>query len=323
MTESSDRLVLVAGELHDLSGPDPEWPGGRATLFHQPGSPLPARTDVDAIIPLVSQRVGESEFAGLPSIRVVANYGVGYDNIDLAAAARRGIVVTNTPDVLTDATADLALALLLAAARRLREGLDLARSGAWDGWHPTQLLGMGLQGRVLGILGAGRIGAATARRAAAFGMDVAYWSRSASPAMESEAGGRRIEDLEELLASADVVSVHLPLTADTRGLLDAVRLWSMKQGSILVNTARGAVVDQDALALALSSGRLSAAGLDVFESEPEIPAELRGLPNCVVLPHLGSATRAARQEMWDLAAANASAVLAGDEPLTAVSLPST
>jgi len=323
MTESSDRLVLVAGELHDLSGPDPEWPGGRATLFHQPGSPLPARTDVDAIIPLVSQRVGESEFAGLPSIRVVANYGVGYDNIDLAAAARRGIVVTNTPDVLTDATADLALALLLAAARRLREGLDLARSGAWDGWHPTQLLGMGLQGRVLGILGAGRIGAATARRAAAFGMEVAYWSRSASPAMESEAGGRRIEDLEELLASADVVSVHLPLTADTRGLLDAVRLWSMKQGSILVNTARGAVVDQDALALALSSGHLSAAGLDVFESEPEIPAELRGLPNCVVLPHLGSATRAARQEMWDLAAANASAVLAGDEPLTAVSLPST
>lgn len=323
MTESSDRLVLVAGELHDLSGPDPEWPGGRATLFHQPGSPLPARTDVDAIIPLVSQRVGESEFAGLPSIRVVANYGVGYDNIDLAAAARRGIVVTNTPDVLTDATADLALALLLAAARRLREGLDLARSGAWDGWHPTQLLGMGLQGRVLGILGAGRIGAATARRAAAFGMEVAYWSRSASPAMESEAGGRRIEDLEELLASADVVSVHLPLTADTRGLLDAVRLSSMKQGSILVNTARGAVVDQDALALALSSGHLSAAGLDVFESEPEIPAELRGLPNCLVLPHLGSATRAARQEMWDLAAANASAVLAGDEPLTAVSLPST
>jgi glyoxylate reductase len=316
--DSTDRLVLVAGELHDLSGPEPAWPGGRATLFHQPGAPLPARADVDAIIPLVSQRVGEAELAGLPSVRIVANYGVGYDNIDLASAARRGVVVTNTPDVLTDATADLALALLLAAARRLREGLDLARCGEWEGWHPTQLLGMGLQGRVLGILGAGRIGVATARRAAAFGMDVAYWNRSASPAMEAEAGGRRVGDLEDLLAEADVVSVHLPLTAETRGLLDAGRLESMKPGAILVNTARGAVVDQAALAAALRSGPLAAAGLDVFENEPEIPAGLRDLPNCVVLPHLGSATREARQAMWELAAANARAVLAGEEPLTPV-----
>ena len=323
MTDSSDRLVLVAGELHDLSGPDPEWPGGQGTLFHQPGAPLPARADVDAIIPLVSQRVGESELAGLPSLRVVANYGVGYDNIDLGAAARRGIVVTNTPDVLTDATADLALALLLAAARRMREGLDLARSGEWEGWHPTQLLGMGLQGRVLGILGAGRIGVATARRAAAFGMEIVYWNRSASPDMATEAGGRRIEDLEELLALADVVSVHLPLSADTRGLLDAKRMSAMKAGSILVNTARGAVVDQQALAAALGSGQLAAAGLDVFEKEPEIPEELRSLQNCVVLPHLGSATREARQAMWDLAATNARAVLAGEEPPTPVSLSST
>ena len=318
MTDSSDRLVLVAGELHDLSGSGPGWPGGRETLFHQPGSPLPARTDVDAIIPLVSQPVGEAELAGLPSLRVVANYGVGYDNIDRAAAARRGIVVTNTPDVLTDATADLALALLLAAARRLREGLHLARSGDWDGWHPTQLLGMGLQGRVLGILGAGRIGVATARRAAAFGMEIAYWNRSASPAMESEAGGRRIEDLETLLAAADVVSVHLPLTSETLGFLNSARLAAMKPGSILVNTARGAIVEQEALAGVLGSGHLAAAGLDVFENEPEIPAELRSLPNCFVLPHVASATRDARQAMWDLAAANARAVLAGEEPLTRV-----
>lgn len=321
MTDTSDRLVLVAGELHDLSGPDPDWPGGRGTLFHQPGAPLPARTDVDAIIPLVSQRVGESEFAGLSSLRVVANYGVGYDNIDLGAAARHGIVVTNTPDVLTDATADLALALLLAAARRVREGLDLARSGDWDGWHPTQLLGMGLQGRVLGILGGGRIGVATARRAAAFGMEIAYWSRSASPAMESEAGGRRIENLAEVLALADVISVHLPLTSETRGLLGVTRLSAMKPGSILVNTARGAIVDQGALAGVLRSRHLAAAGLDVFEREPEIPEELRSLPNCVVLPHLGSATREARQAMWDLAAANARAVLAGEQPITPVALP--
>ena len=313
-----DRLVLVAGELHDFSGPEPEWPDGRETLFHQSGKPLPARADVDAIIPLVSQPVGETELARLPSLRVVANYGVGYDNIDLAAAARRSVTVTNTPDVLTDATADLAMALLLAAARRLREGLDLARGGEWNGWHPTQLLGMGLQGRVLGILGAGRIGVATARRAAAFGMEIVYWNRSTCPEMESEAGGRRAEDVESLLAEADVVSVHLPLTPETRGFLSAERLAEMKPGAILVNTARGAVVDQGAVADALRSGYLSAAGLDVFENEPEIPAELRDLPNCVTLPHLGSATRDARQAMWDLAAANARAVLGGEEPLTPV-----
>ena len=318
MTAFADRLVLVAGELHDLSGLEPEWPGGRGTLFHQPGAPLPARDDVDAIIPLVSQAVGEAEMARLPALQVVANYGVGYDNIDLASAARRGVVVTNTPDVLTDATADLTLALLLAATRRLREGLDLARSGEWAGWHPTQLLGMGLQGRTLGILGAGRIGVATARRATAFGMDIAYWDRAASPEMERDAGGRRIEDLESLLAMADVVSVHLPLNPQTTGLLDAARLAHMKPGSVLVNTARGAVVDQDAVADALRSGYLAAAGLDVFENEPEIPAELRELPNCIMLPHLGSATHETRQAMWDLAAANARAVLAGHEPPTRV-----
>ncbi|MEK6254920.1 MAG: NAD(P)-binding domain-containing protein, partial [Gemmatimonadales bacterium] len=177
---------------------------------------------------------------------------------------------------------------------------------------------MGLQGRVLGILGAGRIGVATARRAAAFGMEIAYWNRSASPAMESEAGGRRIEDLETLLAAADVVSVHLPLTSETLGFLNSARLAAMKPGSILVNTARGAIVDQEALAGVLGSGHLAAAGLDVFENEPQIPAELRSLPNCFVLPHVASATRDAIQAMWDLAAANARAVLAGEEPLTRV-----
>ncbi|MCL7971328.1 MAG: NAD(P)-binding domain-containing protein [marine benthic group bacterium] len=318
MAEIRERLVLVAGELHDLSGPEPEWPGGRQTLFHPPGSPLPHRADVDAVIPLVSQTVGEDQLAGLPSLRVVANYGVGYDNIDLVAAERAGVVVTNTPDVLTDATADLAMALLLAAARRLREGLDLARSGHWEGWHPTQLLGIGLGGRVLGILGAGRIGTATARRAAAFGMEVVYWNRSRSAAIESEVGGRRAGSLADLLSIADVVSVHLPLTPSTRHLLDGPALASMKSGAILVNTARGSIVDSSALAGALASGHLAAAGLDVFENEPEIQAELRTLSNCVVLPHLGSATREARQAMWDLAAANVRALLSGESALTPV-----
>lgn len=318
MTVPAERLVLVAGELHDLSGPDPEWPGGRRTLFHAPGAPLPRRDDVDALIPLVSQAVGETELEGLPGLRVVANYGVGYDNIDLAAARRRGVTVTNTPDVLTDATADLAMALLLAAARRLPEGLDLARSGDWSGWHPVQLLGMGLAGRVLGIVGAGRIGTATARRAAAFGMEVTYWSRSASAEIEAGAGARRVDRLSELLSAADVISVHLPSTPDTRHLLDEEALALMKPGAILVNTSRGAVIDEPALARALSAGRLAAAGLDVYENEPQIPPDLRNHPRCVVLPHLGSATREARQAMWDLAAANARAVLGGGPALTPV-----
>jgi len=248
----------------------------------------------------------------------VANYGVGTDNLDIPSIRSRGIDVTNTPDVLTDATADLAIALLLAAARRMREGLDLARSGEWEGWHPTQLLGMGLQGKVLGILGAGRIGVATARRARSFGMEIVYWDRSASVGMEAEAGGRRLEQLDSLLAMSDAVSVHLPLTPETEGLIDAERLTVMKPGSILVNTARGAVLDQVAVADALRSGHLAGAGLDVFEDEPDIPTELRDLPTCFVLPHLGSATREARQAMWALAAANVRAVLAGSEPLTPV-----
>jgi glyoxylate reductase len=313
-------LVLVAPELRGLSGDAPDWPDGAGTVFARPadgpGEVLNAR--VAAVIPLVSQAVAEPELNRYPALRIVANYGVGTDNLDIPAIRSRGIEVTNTPDVLTDATADLAIALLLAVARRMREGLELARSGDWDGWHPTQLLGMGLQGRVLGILGAGRIGVATARRARALGMEIVYWDRSASAELEAETGGRRQERLESLLAMSDVVSLHVPLTPETECLIDAARIAEMKPGSILVNTARGAVLDQAAVAEALRSGHLAGAGLDVFLDEPEIPAELRDQPNCYVLPHLGSATREARQAMWELAAANTRAVLAGAEPLTPV-----
>ncbi len=318
MQERYRGLVLVAGELRDLSGPDPPWPGGLETAFNTPGAPLPKRDDVLALIPLVSLPVGEAEIEGLPGLRVVANYGVGYDNIDLAAAGRRGIIVTNTPDVLTDATADLTLALLLAATRRLREGLDLARSGEWEGWNPAQLLGMGLQGRVLGLLGAGRIGTAVARRALAFGMEIVYWDRDTRPEIEAACDARRARDLAELLAVSDVLSIHVSLSPDSLGLIGVTELAAMKPGAVLVNTARGPVVDERALTEALRSGRLRAAGLDVYAGEPDIPESLRTLPNCFVLPHLGSATREARQAMWDLAAANARAVLAGQEPLTRV-----
>lgn len=313
-------LVLVAPELRGLSGDAPDWPDGAETVFARPadGPGEVRNARVAALIPLVSQAVAEPELNRYPALRIVANYGVGTDNLDIPAIRSRGIEVSNTPDVLTDATADLAIALLLAVARRMREGLELARSGDWDGWHPTQLLGIGLQGRVLGILGAGRIGVATARRARALGMEIVYWDRSASAELEAEAGGRRQERLESLLAMSDVVSLHVPLTPETDGLIDAARIAEMKPGSILVNTARGAVLDQAAVAEALRSGHLAGAGLDVFLDEPEIPAELRDQPNCYVLPHLGSATREARQAMWELAAANTRAVLAGAEPLTPV-----
>ncbi|MDT8436785.1 MAG: D-glycerate dehydrogenase [Gemmatimonadota bacterium] len=317
---SGPPLVLVAPELADFAGVAPEWPAGAETRLGAPAARAGNGDDgrVVALLPLVSQPVGPSELARFPALRVVANYGVGYDNLDLEALRAAGVAATNTPDVLTDATADLAMALVLVAARRLREGLDLARGGTWSGWHPTQLLGAGLRGRTLGLAGAGRIGCATARRARGFGLDILYWNRSPRPALETELEARRAGSLGELLEGSDIVSVHLPLTEETRGLLDAAALARMRRGAILVNTARGAVVDEAALAAALREGRLAAAGLDVFAEEPRVPPALRELPNCFVLPHLGSATREARTAMWDLAAANVRAVLRGESPPTPI-----
>ena len=326
-------LVLVARELVPLCGEAPSWPGGRETRFVASDEPLPSvggsgagekageAARVEALIPLLSREVGAAQMDGLPSLRIVANYAVGYDNIDVDAAAERGIVVANTPDVLTEATADLAWALLLAAARRLREGLEAARSGAWEGWRPDQLLGMGLRGKSLVILGAGRIGSAVARRAPAFGMDVLYWSRSRNEALEEETGARRVERLEDALAAADVLSLHLPLTGETDGLLGAHELALLPENAVLVNTARGEIVDTDALVDALRGGPLAAAGIDVFPDEPRVPAALRERPDAFVLPHLGSATREARRAMWELAAANVRRVLAGRPARTAVTGP--
>lgn len=314
----SEELVLVAEELRPLCGDAPRWPGGRGTAFVAADDPLPADDRVVGLVPLLSRPVGPEELDGMPSLRVVANYAVGYDNIDVAAARERGVVVTNTPDVLTEATADLAWALLLAAARRLREGLELAASGRWEGWEPDLLRGMALQERTLGVLGAGRIGSAVARRAPGFGMEVLYWSRSSNEALEREVGARRAPTLEEALRSSDVLSLHLPLTPETRGLLGPEELALMPEPSILVNTGRGELVDPDALADALEDGPLAAAGLDVYPSEPEIPSGLREREDCFVLPHLGSATRRARDDMWELCAENVRRVLEGEEPSTPV-----
>lgn len=278
--------------------------------------PVP-RGDYGALVALLTRRIGAQELDRLPQLRLVANFAVGYDNVDVPEARRRGVAVTNTPGVLTEATAELTWALILATARRLPEGEALARSGEWDGWGPTQLLGIGLEGKHLGLLGAGRIARAVARRAPAFGMRVAYWSRTRRYEWEA-AAGVEWRELNALLAEADVLSLHLALGPGSERIIDEAALERVKPGAVLVNTARGGLVDENALIAALESGRLRAAGLDVYAAEPTIPARLRALPNVVLLPHVGSATEEARQGMWDVAWGNVLRLVRGEELLTPV-----
>jgi glyoxylate reductase len=262
--------------------------------------------DADALVCLLLDRIDADVLARAPKLRVVANCAVGYDNVDLAACACARVVVANTPDVLTEATAELTIALVFAAARRLGEGERLARGGAWIGWRLDQLLGQPIAGRTLGIVGLGRIGRAVARRGEALGMRVVH----------SDLHGGL--PLDELLSRADVVSLHCPLTPATHHLIDAARLARMKPTAILVNTARGAIVDAVALANALEQNALFAAALDVFEGEPEIPACLLAAPRLVLAPHLGSATTEARTAMATLCADAVIAVLSGRTPANEV-----
>jgi glyoxylate reductase len=274
----------------------------------------------DAVLTLLHDRVDDAflDAAG-PGLRVVANVAVGYDNVDVAACARRGVAATNTPGVLTDATADLAFALILMATRRLGEGERLVRAGTRWSWSMFFLLGMGLQDKLLGIVGLGQIGTATARRARAFGMRIAYTGRRrAAPELEAELDATFVESLDELVARADVVSLHCPLTSATHHLIDAPRLARMRPSAYLVNTTRGPVVDEAALADALRDGVIAGAGLDVFEREPEVHPGLLELENVILIPHLGSATVETRTAMGVLAARNALAVLAGEAPLTPI-----
>lgn len=273
--------------------------------------------DAEALICLLADRVTAELFAVAKNLKVVAVYAVGVNNVDLRAAYEARVWVTNTPDVLTDATADVTMALLLAVTRRVVEGDRFVREGRFTGWAPDLLLGTGLQGKVLGIVGFGRIGQAVARRACAFGMRVAYHSRRPHP----EAGmpdAVFVPGLDELLAQADFISLHCPLTQETRHLLDRERLFRMKKGSFLINAARGEVVDEEALVEALASGHLTGAGLDVYEHEPRVHPGLLQLPNVVLLPHLGSATRETREAMATLVVENVEAVLSGKPPLTPV-----
>jgi len=266
----------------------------------------------DAIVAMLHDRIDDDllDAAG-DQLLVVANVAVGYDNVDLDAARRHGVTITNTPGVLTDATADLAIALLLAITRRLGEGERLIRSGDPWAWSIDFMLGRGLRGKTLGIVGYGAIGRATAARARAFGMEVVYTKRSPGP----DPG--RVE-LGELLDRSHAVSLHCPLTPETHHLIDAAALGRMRADAYLVNTARGPVVDEAALAAALGDGRIAGAALDVFEREPDVHPSLLALDNVMLIPHLGSATVETRTAMAELAAANAIAVLAGDDPPTPV-----
>lgn len=282
--------------------------------------------DKHAVLAVLTNRYDGDTFAAAPLLRIVANIAVGFDNVDVAAAAKRGIIVTNTPDVLTEATADLTMALMLDIARRVTEGDRLIRRGGWTGWSLDFMLGTDLRGKRLGIVGAGRIGRAVARRAVAFGLEVVVARRDDRVEGEAVLGDGLVVPalrLEALLSSSDFVTLHLPLNTGTRHLIDQRALARMKRSAFLINTGRGLLVDESALVWALREHLIAGAALDVFEQEPKVHPELLQLDNVVLAPHIGSATRETRTAMAALAVRNVLAVLNGREPLTPVTLPGT
>ncbi len=265
-----------------------------------------AMQDCDVLVPTVTDRIdAEMINTAGEQLRLIANFGAGTEHIDLAAAAKRKIKITNTPGVFTDDTADIAMAGIIGVPRRIREGTHLVRSGEWTGWAPSGLLGRKLGGKVLGIVGMGRIGQAVAHRARAFGLEVAYYNRKQMPrAVESMFGARFVADLDALVAEADILTLHCPLTEETRALMDARRFGLMKPGASIINTARGELIDQEALIAALQSGHLLGAGLDVYPDEPSVDGRLIEHPNVMTLPHIGSATAEGREASGEKVIAN-------------------
>lgn len=304
------RGIPEAG-LEPLEGLDvtvlSELPPGRDEL-------LEAARGVDGVLSTLTEQIdaGFINAAG-DRLKVIANMAVGYDNVDLKAANERGIIVTNTPEVLNETTADTAFMLMLAAARRLGEGERIVRSGRWEAWGPKMLLGPDVWGKRLGVLGFGRIGRAVARRAKGFGMEICYWSRSRKEEAEEELGARYLE-LDELLETCDFFSIHTPLTEETTHLIGAEELRKMKPKAVLVNTSRGPVVNEDALAEALEDERIFAAGLDVYEEEPKVHPKLLELQNVVLAPHIGSASIETRNKMAVTAGEDLRAALRGEQP---------
>lgn len=277
---------------------------------------LGAVQDCDVLVPTVTDSIDAAFFAAAPqSLKLIANFGAGVNHVDLAAAKARGIIVTNTPGVFTDDTADLTMALILNVPRRLGEGHRLMRSGDWQGWSPTGMLGHRVGGKTLGIVGFGRIGEAVAARARAFGMNIIYNKRHRLPAsVEAELGVTFEPDLDRLVAKSDIVTLHCPLTADTDRLMSRARIALMKPDAYLINSSRGELVDEDALIEALTRGKIAGAGLDVYTHEPAVDSRFLAIPNVVLLPHLGSATYEGREASGEKVIANIRIFADGHRP---------
>jgi len=291
--------------------------------YYKKDQPIPRQVllqkvkNCEALISLLTEKIDREVIDNMPFGKIIANYAVGYNNIDITYAKKKKIIVTNTPDVLTDSTADLAMALVLACTRRLKEGEILIERGKYKGWKPKLLLGMELKGKNFGILGAGRIGSAVAKRARAFGTNILYSDQKRNIMLEKRLNAKRVS-VKILLKNSDILSVHLPLNSKTCHFLDKEKLFQLKQDSILINTSRGELIDELALIKLLKKNRLKAVGLDVFENEPKLNPELLQFPNVIVLPHLGSATREARDAMAELAVRNVINVIQRKHPLTPV-----
>ncbi len=319
MTDRNLRVVVTRrlpepietrmSELFDARLNDSDQPMSAADL----GA---AMREADVLVPTLSDQIDQKLLAQAgPNMRLIANYGAGFDHIDVETARRRGITVTNTPGVLAEDTADMCMALILGVPRRIAEGLAVMRSDDWPGWAPTGLTGSRIWGKRLGILGMGRIGQAVARRAKAFGLQVHYHNRRRlHPSIEEDLEATYWDSLDQMLARIDILSINCPHTPATYHLLSSRRLQLMKQGAFIINTARGEVIDENALIRALDSGHISGAGLDVFEKEPAVNPRLRKLPNVVLLPHMGSATAEGRIDMGEKVIMNIKTFADGHTP---------
>ncbi|MDK2950938.1 MAG: glyoxylate reductase [Kosmotogales bacterium] len=270
--------------------------------------------NADALVCLLSDKIDSEIIDSLPNLKVIANYAVGYNNIDLSAAKEKNIYVTNTPDALTDATADITIGLLLAVSRRIVEGDKFVRKGKFEGWKPQLLVGRSIKDKTLGIIGLGRIGKAVAKRAQAFGMNVIYFNRMPLDKETEKKLNVEYSSLEKLLKESDVISLHCPLNKGSEHLLNERRLKMLKKNCILINTARGAIIEEDALIRLLKTGAIFGAGFDVYENEPEVPEELKKLENVVLLPHLGSANDETRKQMSFMVGRNIKIALEGKKP---------
>jgi len=316
------RVVFISGNIPKI-GIDLLKSKGYETKVHREDEIISRKKllknikDADALISMLTDKIDREIIDAAPNLKIIANYAAGYNNIDIAYAKEKNIVVTNTPDVLTDATADIAIMLALMASRKAVEAENFMRKKKFKGWLPQLFLGLELKNRTFGIIGAGRIGQATAKRAKAFGANIVYYSRIEKPELEYETEAKRLS-LNALLKKSDFISLHLPLTPETFHIINKNNIGFLKKNCVIVNTGRGELIDEKELIKALKLNKIFAAGFDVYEGEPKVNPELLKLQNVVLLPHIGSATQETRAEMAVIAAKNVISVLEGKKPLNPV-----